>query len=431
MFQLAYTGGAIAFLGMVGFVPRESQDIVNQMEKKGKDVTEMRKILKWAIDNPKEVLYYLPVKELPFAKFEGVGDMLNWRLRPIPQSVIDKNRQYEKIKIPCFSVSGWYDAVCWTEVQNFNSLRQKAGTESARKGQYIVLGPWHHSMSFLSTLGDINFGMEAETSGSGIYQHLIDFYDKYLRGKDITIPAVRYFMMGKNQWRTADAWPLPQTKWQRYYLHSRGRANSAGGDGILSRSEPGNEQPDIFIYNPLFPVPSVGGTWLATGIEPGMINGPVEQAIVEKRSDVLCYTTEEFTEDTEITGPLVLNLFAATSAVDTDFTVKMVHVYADGRAYNLANGMIRASGRSQKDIKDPVIPGEVYKYEIIIGQVSQFVRKGEKIRIDITSSNFPQYDRNMNTGNPIGVDAAGIPAMQAIFHQMEYASYIDLPVIPQ
>lgn len=162
----------------------------------------------------------------------------------------------------------------------------------------------------------------------------------------------------------------------------------------------------------------------------GLVEGPVEQSHVEKRSDVLCYTTPELEEPVEVTGPLEMHLFAATSAKDTDFTAKLVDVYPDGRSYNLTEGIKRARALKSAAYPDLINPGEVYEYVITMGNTSQLFRKGHRIRIDISSSNFPMFDRNMNTGNPIGEDAQGIPATQTVYHQPAYASYIDLPVIP-
>jgi putative CocE/NonD family hydrolase len=157
---------------------------------------------------------------------------------------------------------------------------------------------------------------------------------------------------------------------------------------------------------------------------------PQEQSTYERREDVLCYTTPELNEDLEITGPLVLHLFASTSARDTDFTAKLVDVYPDGRSFNvICDGIIRA--RYRKSLFEPeyVTPGEVNEYVINLEAVSQLFRKGHRIRIDISSSSFPEYDRNMNTGHPTGDDAQGISAMQSIYHQFEYPSYMDLPII--
>jgi putative CocE/NonD family hydrolase len=232
--------------------------------------------------------------------------------------------------------------------------------------------------------------------------------------------------MGRNRWKNAETWPLPETQWQRFFLHSRGHANSAGGDGELNREEPGRESPDIFVYNPLDPVPTRGGR-----LNPDLNQaaGPQDQTIIEKRTDVLCYTSAELKEELEITGPLKLHLFAATSVVDTDFFVKLVNGYPNGLAINVAEGAIRA--RYRKSILRPelVSPGEINEYVIDLASTSNVFDRGHRIRLDITSSNFPRFDRNMNTGNPFGEDALGLPAMQTIFHQPGQASYIELPVI--
>ena len=431
MFVPPYTGGVISFITTLIWLPRESADYVSRQAKRGQDVTEMRRVLEWARTHPSEVANYLPFKDVPLAKIGRIGELLNWRLHPISQAKLEERKQYERIAIPCFHECGWYDGAGWTEFENFNNLSQRAGTQLAREGQYIVAGPWQHASQFQSTLGDINFGFSADSLGSGIHQTLIAFFDKHLRDKDIVIPMVRYFVMGANQWRNADAWPLPETDWQRFYLHSHGNANTAAGDGVLNRNEPGSESTDVFVYNPLNPVPTTGGSLIGFVEGPGIVAGPIEQSHIEKRADVLCYTTPELEDDVEITGPLRLHLFAATSVCDTDFTAKLVHVYPDGRSYNLAEGIIRASGRNFGDKREPVNPGEVYEYVITLGNTSQLFRKGHRMRVQISSSNFPQFDRNMNTGNPIGEDAQGVPAMQMIYHQSGFASYIALPVIPQ
>ncbi|MBN2075810.1 MAG: CocE/NonD family hydrolase, partial [Dehalococcoidales bacterium] len=228
----------------------------------------------------------------------------------------------------------------------------------------------------------------------------------------------------------ADTWPLPNTRWQRYYLHSKGNANTMSGDGVLSPDEPGSEPVDTFVYDPHQPVPTVGGSMIGGTAGFGLVAGPLEQSPVEKRNDVLCYTTTELEEDVEITGPLEMHIFAATTVKDTDFTAKLVDVCPDGRSYNLSDGIKRARGLKSESDPELIKPGDIYEYVITLGPTSQLFRKGHRIRIDISSSNFPYYDRNMNTGNPIGEDARGITATQTIFHQPDYSSYIDLPVIP-
>lgn len=243
---------------------------------------------------------------------------------------------------------------------------------------------------------------------------------------DLPIAAIKYFVMGKNSWHTAETWPPPNTSFQRLYLHSRGQANTAAGDGSLTGSAPVSEPADSYIYDPLNPVPTVGGRVVP---QSGLVPGPIDQVHIEKRMDVLCYTTAELQEDLEITGPIMLHLFASSSAVDTDFTGKLVDVYPDGRAYNVANGIIRA--RYRKSIFEPELmkPSEIYEFTVDLGPTSNLFKKGHRIRVDVSSSNFPAYDRNMNTGNPPGDDTGGIIAHQTIYHESEYASYIDLPVV--
>lgn len=245
---------------------------------------------------------------------------------------------------------------------------------------------------------------------------------------DINIPAVRYFVMGRNIWQDAATWPLPQIQWQRFFLHSKGQANTSGGDGGLSRNEPGSEPADTFLYNPHFPVRTTGCAGHSRLLR--FAPAPQEQSPVERRDDVLCYTTPELKEDIEVTGPLELHLFAATSARDTDFTAKLVDVYPDGYAYNVVcDGVIRARYRKSPFKPELVTPGEVNEYIIKLETVSQLFRKGHRIRLDVSSSSFPEYDRNLNTGNPPGEDAQGITARQSIFHESKYSSYIDLPVV--
>jgi uncharacterized protein len=408
-------------------------EAINRQEKDGKDVSKARKMLSQAVANPELVYNYLPLKEVPYFNFSGIKDMWANRIlnsdRDTPEFFEKTKTPYEKIKVPCLHVSGWYDFYPSGTLGHFTSMREKGGSKLARQNQHIIMGPWlHPGPSANGDTGVLGFGQLATKLGSQIGAHNIAYFDKYLRGMKIDLPAVRYFIMGKNVWKTADTWPLPQTQWQRFFLHSRGHGNSANGDGMLSRDEPRAELPDIYIYNPHFPVPTTGcrGHIQLVKFAPS----PQEQSLVERRVDILCYTTPELKKDMEVTGPLMLHLFAATSARDTDFTAKLVDVYPDGSAYNVVcDGITRARYRKSLFQPELVNPGEINEYVVNLEAVSQLFRKGHRIRIDVASSSFPEYDRNMNTGNGVGDDERGIPAMQTIYHQGDYASYIDLPVI--
>lgn len=403
-------------------------DVADRLEKQGNDISQMRQMLNRALLNIEEVVNYLPLKDVPHFQFAGVKEMWNFLLNP-PRSRVGSPRSfaYEKVTVPCLLSSGWYDFASFGTTQNYLGMREKGASQRAREGQHILMGPWIHSRYLTNYAGDLNFGPSAGSPGAQTTEHHLAFFDKYLRGMDVRLPVVRYFLMGRNRWQEADGWPLPETQWHRYFLHSGGHANTSVGDGLLTKHEPGVESPDVFVYNPHAPVPTTGGRSVPGGM---VVSGPIDHSNLEKRGDILCYTTPELGEDIEVTGPLVFHLFAATSARDTDFTATLLDVHPDGRSINVADGVIRA--RFRKSIFEPelVTPGEVIEYIIDLGNTGQLFRKGHRIRIDISSSNFPAGDRNMNTGNATGVDAVGIPATQTIYHQQEYASFVDLPVIP-
>ena len=422
------TGGAFSYITALEWLSNESRDVVNRMERQGKDVTEIRRSLEWAASNPDEYIYYLPIKDMPFAKFERIGSMWTNRFRWAPRRAAGEVKTYERVLVPCSHLTGWYDGPCVGTWESFVNMRKRGGSQLSREGQHMLCGPWAHTEPLGGHLGDWNFGNDAAAVSPSSY--MLKFFDKYLKGKDIKIAPVQFFLMGRNHWFESDDWPLPETQWQRFYLHSNGKANTASGDGRLSREEPGSESPNTFIYDPLHPVPTLGGSITASPAGFGLARGPMDQSSLERRDDVLCYTTPSLTENVEITGPIQIHIFASTSAKDTDFTAKLVDVYPDGRTQNLVDGLKRAGGLKSSLQPEFITPREVYEYVINLGPTSQMFFKGHRIRIDISSSNFPMYDRNMNTGNPIGEDAIGIKAKQTVYHQAKYASYIDLPVIP-
>jgi len=423
--ELHITGGAAAMAGPVGGAPSAAVNILHRLERIGEDVSEIRRAVLWAIENPKEVYNFLPLKDLPFLKHDLIRQQWDARLNPPVMPIEALLDRYRQIHVPCFHLTGWFEMGQYHVFDSFLNIRKLGSTQIARGGQHIVVGPWAHGGVNHHHLGAMNFGFSANYQTQA-QQMMVRFYDRYVRGKNVHIPVVTYFVMGKNQWKVADDYPIPSTQWQRYFLHSNGQANTANGNGVLDLNEPVNEPPDRFMYDPHDPVPTIGGRTVAIGLVPG----PQEQSHIEKRSDVLCYTTEELTEDTEITGPIILHLFASTSARDTDFTAKLIDVFPDGRAYNILDGIKRASGLKSVDTPELVEPEKIYEFIIQLGHTGMMFQKGHRLRIDISSSNFPAYDRNMNTGNPIGEDVKGILARQTIYHQKAYASYIDLPVIP-
>ena len=426
-FRLA---GVTDFEANVSWFSLMAVEMTNRLERQGRDVTEIRTWLERARTNIDEVLNYLPFSEVPHFNFEGIRE--GFRIRSsdaLPDTITspaDLFWDWPRITVPVFHAGGWYDMYSGSLFTSFVLMRKHGGTERARASQHVFCGPWVHGGQLPSFAGGLHFGPTANGAGAFSQARQLAFFDRYLRGIDVDVPVVRYFVMGINQWRSADDWPLPETRFTRFYLHSRGHARTAAGDGVLSRDMPGGEPPDRYLYDPHNPVPTTGGRSLPTG---KLVPGPIDQTHVERRDDVLCYTTPELTADLEVTGPVRLHLFAATSAVDTDFVAKLVDVYPDGAAYNMAEGVLRARFRDGLLSPKPVTPGEIMEYVIDLANTSNVFRAGHRLRLDVTSSNFPRIDRNMNTGHRLGEDAQGIPAIQTVHHDSDHASYVELPVI--
>jgi putative CocE/NonD family hydrolase len=405
-------------------------DTLDKLDAQGKNTVKARQMLDQITSYPSLAYNYLPLKDVPQFNTPGIKDL--WEICLHMGATRSKSSPAEpypfhKVKVPSLNVTNWYDPFARNSFLSFSKMIIDGGSKYAREHQHILAGPYCHCRP-QRVLGHLDFGPYAEETGSGVPQYLLSYFDKYLKGSNINLPAVHYFTIGSNVWHDADTWPLPQTSWQRLFLHSRGHANSCSGDGLLGRDEPKKELADTYTYDPLNPVPTAGGR--GGIVENGFLYGPVDQVYIERRNDVLCYTTPELDQDIEVTGPLEFHLFASSSCQDTDFTLKLVDVYPDGRAFNVVDGITRAQHRNSFYVSELLKPGEITEFVMHLGHTSQLFRRGHRIRIDIASSNFPTFDRNMNTGNPIGVDAKGIPALQTIYHQAGYASYIDLPIIP-
>ncbi len=340
--------------------------------------------------------------------------------------------RFDQVAVPAYIMCGWYDYYPGESFDAFNGMRSQARGR-AREQSRIIMGPWSHLISLSSRLGEVDFGAHSHLAINAL---ALRWFDCLLKDMDTGIlsePPVTIFVMGINEWRHENEWPLARTCFTDFYLHSRGAANRDLHDGLLSVVPPKDELPDQYIYNPDKPVPTLGGNHsICWGDAFHIIQpGPFDQRAVEQRPDVLTYTTPPMEADTEVTGPIVLHLYAATDAPDTDWTAKLVDVYPDGRAINLTEGNLRA--RFRKSIYEPpelLEPGKVYWYRIDIQPTSNVFRKGHRMRLEISSSNFPLWDRNPNTGHKQGLDDELRIARQTVFHNSEYPSRIVLPVIP-
>jgi uncharacterized protein len=343
-------------------------------------------------------------------------------------SVADR---FEDITVPALNIGGWFDIFVSNTVRTFTELRKRGGSPEAREGQRLIVGPWDH-LNSTGVYPDRRFGLMADALYADLTGAHQRFFDRWLRGRagalDGSAP-VRIFVMGIDQWRDEPDWPLPGTSYVDYHLHSSGRANTAGGDGELRPEPPGEQRADTYLYDPLRPVPSLGGRIMA----PSTANaaGPVDQRRVESREDVLCYTTPVLDHPVEVTGHVSLTLFVSSSAVDTDFTGKLVDVFPDGRAIFLTDGILRARYRNSLAQPEPLTPEQVYEVTLDLSVTSNVFLPGHRIRLEVSSSNFPRFDRNTNTGSAVTEDGAEDVrvAVNRVFHGPGHASRLVLPVI--
>ncbi len=339
---------------------------------------------------------------------------------------INVEEMFDQIAIPVHTLGGWFDIFSQGTLRGFVGVSHHGKTELARRKSHLTIGAWGHSPS--RKVGDLNFGENGYASRDDLQLH---WYDHWLRGVDNGIdsePPVRLFVMGRNEWRYEDEYPLARTQYKNLYLHSAGSANSRRGDGRLSWDKPSaGAQPDRYVYDPDTPVPSVGGNNCCGTPTPA---GPRDQKEPESRNDVLVYTSDFIEEEIEVTGPVKVVLYASSDALDTDFVAKLVDVHPDGKAYNMAEGMLRARYREGLDKPKLLEPGKVYKLEIDLVGTSVAFQKGHRIRVDVTSSHYPQFDRNPNTGEPFATSTTVKRALQTIHHSSRQPSHIVLPVIP-
>jgi putative CocE/NonD family hydrolase len=370
---------------------------------------------------------------LPLSTWDEQGDkrvfyLRDWVAHPtyddywLRRGIDDR---FDRVTIPILNIGGWYDIFSQPTANSSASVRRTSVDRLARRSQCLVMGPWGHSVGS-QKLGELDFGPGAKVDLSKLQ---FEWFEYWLREKETGVqdwPPVRLFVMGENTWRNEQEWPLARTQFTPWYLHSTGRANTRNGNGTLSAQAPETEPPDSFNYDPANPVPTLGGNNLV-----GPPAGPFDQATIEQREDVLVYTSAPLEKALEVTGPVKAILHAASSARDTDFTAKLVDVHPNGKAYNLCDGILRARFRASRTTTQLLEPGQICPFEIDLWVTSNLFLPGHCIRVEISSSNFPRFDRNPNTGLEFGRDAELIPARQTIYHDRDHPSHILLPLIPR
>lgn len=361
---------------------------------------------------------HLPIETLGESLGFNVRHFQDWLKHPSYDAYwepVNLEKRATEMAVPALNIGGWYDVFLRSTLGSYQTMLKEAATESARKGQRLIIGPWPHGWNASTRTGDQDFGEDAVIDVTPLY---LEWFDHWL--KDGPAPAgapIRIFVMGDNAWRDEHEWPLARTDYQTWYLHR---------DGSLSNRKPAaKDQPLNYDYDPADPVPTLGGNIM----EP-TLRGPYDQAPLDGRDDILRFTTAPFDKRTEITGPIRAEIFAASSAPDTDFMAKLVVVKPNGVAFNLVDGVIRA--RYRDGFEQPVLiePGKVYKYEIDLWATSYVLSPGDRLRVDITSSNFPRLARNLNTGAEFAKTSAMQVAHQTIHMSSERASRVVLPHIP-
>jgi hypothetical protein len=336
---------------------------------------------------------------------------------------------YREMAVKALHSGGWHDIFLKGSIKNYMGMRQGAATRIARDGQRLTIGPWAHApTSPEGKIGDVIFGPAAVRDET---KETLDWFAYSLKGAQnqyASQPPVRIFVMGDNIWRQEAEFPLTRTRYTKYFIHSRSGANTLSGDGELTAVSPDNERPDVYEYDPGDPVRTIGGR-LCCG--PTLPPGPADQRPNESRPDVLVFSTPVLEGDLEVTGFITIDLYAASSAVDTDFTAMLADVDPGGYARLLTDGIVRARYRNSTEKPEAIVPGNIYKYSIELWATSNVFKSGHRIRLYLSSSNFPRFNRNLNTGESIAGSTRMIRARQTIYHDAQHPSAISLPVIPR
>lgn len=373
-----------------------------------------------------KVFRHLPLITMDEAAGYRLDCLREWLSHPTYDDYWAKasvEQYYADLDLPALHAGGWYDFYADGVVRNFGGIRSKGGP-NARPNQKLIMGPWGHGLG-VRTVGQLDFGEQAVVGMDGLYERWLD---RWVKGEPNGIdqePPVRIFMMGENAWRDEPEWPLARATEKTLFLASGGAANSLHGNGALQYEPASGAETDRYVYNPDHPVPTLGGS----AYRP--VNGPVDHAPIERRDDVLVYSTEALKKPVEVTGFVRMILFASSDAPDTDFVARLCDVYPDERSMILCDGIVRARFREGLDREDPMKPGTVYQFAIDLAVTSNVFLPGHRIRLEITSSCFPRFDRNLNTGEPIATATRWQLTRQTVYHSRAYPSGLILPVIPR
>jgi uncharacterized protein len=432
-------GGALSLYTMYGWSTRMAAGhvlrdlkILSDPNLMGERYQELQMIMD-IMANPIQHLSKMPLREQKHLE-KHLPSWFEWMDHPsrdqywVDLAVAEK---FEEVKVPALNIGGWYDIFLMSTLESYISMKQKGGSEAARNGQILFIGPWDHG-SQKGIYPERQFGLSAGSQFADLTTLHRKFYDRWLRGQKNALDGVapvRIFVMGIDQWRDEQDWPLPDTQYTDYFLSSSGQANTSEGEGKLTTQLPDSEHKDTYSYDPHNPVPTLGGRMLMMAETNGV--GPVDQRPVEARDDVLSFSTPVLDKPIEVTGHISLTLFMSSSAIDTDFTGKLVDVFPDGRAIILTDGILRARYRKSLAESELMEPGHIYELTFSLGATSNVFLPGHRIRLEVSSSNFPRFDRNTNTGGVVADETEDqmVTAVNTVYHGSIHPSRLVLPII--
>jgi hypothetical protein len=402
------------------------------------DLIRIARFYDLAPENPKvdmaKALNHLPIQDI-LKNINGKHEIFDKMIRRKPNDPDwFKGGIYhddKDIATPSFWFASWYDVSITPNISLFNHARNNSKDAFIRDNQYLVIAPTLHCAFTRATENTIVGERSVGDARLNYDEQITKWFDLWLKGASNdfkeTTPRIQYYTMGSNQWQSAETWPPENTELISYYLNSNGNANSRFGDGTLSTRKAKKDTPDQFTYDPMTPVPSYGGNVCCTGN--AVKGGAWDQQDMEARNDILVYTTEVLDHDTEVSGFINSKLYVSSDVKDTDVTIKLVDVYPDGSAFNLDETIQRVRYREGYEKEVFMEQGNVYEVNLTPLSTSNMFKKGHRIRIEISSSNFPRFARNLNTGGNNYDEKIGVTANNTIHHSAKYPSQIQIPIV--
>ena len=402
------------------------------------DLIRISRFYDLAPENPKvdmaEALNHLPIQDI-LKNINGKNEIFDKMIRrkPNDKAWFEGGIYHDNMEIgvPSFWFTSWYDVSITPNLALFNHVRNNSKDANIRDNQYLVIAPTLHCGYTRATENTIVGERSVGDARLNYKEQIYAWFDLWLKGEQNdfkeTTPRVQYYTMGSNTWQASESWPPEKAKLTTYYLNSNGDANSFFGDGQLTTTQAKSDHADSFTYDPMKPVPSYGGNVCCTGN--AVKGGAFDQQQMETRNDILVYTTDILEVGVEISGFIESTLYVSSDAKDTDFTIKLIDVYPDGKAYNLDETIQRVRYREGYEKEVFMEKDKVYKVDLTPMSTSNYFKKGHRIRIEISSSNFPRFARNLNTGGNNYDEKEGVIAHNKVHHSLKYTSQIRLPMI--